>query len=100
MQKSKTFFLEIVIIDVMVSGSLSWVSKNVMEPLGDDEIKLLLYVVKPINEILCFQFVTFPDLEECDHISQTFYDKYKLPFVIGCIDGTHIHVEKPSVSQS
>ncbi|XP_067624299.1 putative nuclease HARBI1 isoform X2 [Eurosta solidaginis] len=38
-------------------------------------------------------------LNETSECKQWFMDKYKIPGVIGCIDGTHIGLQRPSVDE-
>ncbi|XP_050316916.1 putative nuclease HARBI1 [Bactrocera neohumeralis] len=60
--------------------------------------KIIKNVVSEMETKLCPQFIKFvPDnLSEC---TKSFVEKYKIPGVIGCIDGTHFGLQKPTVNE-
>ena len=41
------------------------------------------------------EWITYPTEEENKICAQTFYEKYRIPGVLGCIDGTHILLVAP-----
>ena len=41
------------------------------------------------------QVVVWPDAEEAQHISASFFEETGFPYVIGIIDGTHLEITKP-----
>ncbi|CAK1555217.1 unnamed protein product [Leptosia nina] len=55
-------------------------------------------VTKALNNHHIFKsFVKFPSTrEERDVIKRRFYRKFKLPGVLGCIDGTHVAIIRPN----
>ncbi|XP_067633563.1 putative nuclease HARBI1 [Eurosta solidaginis] len=59
--------------------------------------KVTSHVILEINK-LCPQNIQF-HLNETSECKQWFMDKYKIPGVIGCIDGTHIGLQRPSVDE-
>ncbi|XP_050339688.1 putative nuclease HARBI1 [Bactrocera neohumeralis] len=60
--------------------------------------KIIKNVISEMETKLCPQFIKFvPDnLSEC---TKSFVEKYKIPGVIGCIDGTHFGLQKPTVNE-
>ena len=41
------------------------------------------------------QVVVWPDAEEAQHISASFFEETGFPYVIGVIDGTHLEITRP-----
>ncbi|XP_065366368.1 putative nuclease HARBI1 [Calliphora vicina] len=59
--------------------------------------KVLTEVVRILEAQLCPVWIKFPTTaEEKRKIALAFYIKYKIPGVIGCVDGTHIQIIAPS----
>lgn len=58
--------------------------------------QVLAQVVEVFEQVLCVQWITWPTQDEQRRIVHDFYSKYKLPGVIGCIDGTHVNIVSPS----
>ncbi|XP_065356054.1 putative nuclease HARBI1 [Calliphora vicina] len=56
--------------------------------------KIIKRVVNEMESKLCSKFIEF-NLDNCDDSKQFFLQKYKIPGVIGCIDGTHFGLQKP-----
>ncbi|XP_067636049.1 putative nuclease HARBI1 [Eurosta solidaginis] len=60
--------------------------------------KITSHVILEMENKLCPQNIQF-HLNETSECKQWFMDKYKIPGVIGCIDGTHIGLQRPSVDE-
>ncbi|XP_067616097.1 putative nuclease HARBI1 [Eurosta solidaginis] len=60
--------------------------------------KITSQVILEMENKLCPQYIQFP-LNGTLECKQWFMDKYKIPGVIGCIDGTHIGLQRPSVDE-
>lgn len=59
--------------------------------------KFLAEVVRIFEAQLCPVWIKMPTTtEEKRKIALAFYTKYKIPGVIGCVDGTHIQIIAPS----
>ncbi|XP_017463092.1 PREDICTED: putative nuclease HARBI1 [Rhagoletis zephyria] len=52
-------------------------------------------VYKEMENKLCPEFIRF-DLNESQKCKEWFVEQYKIPGVIGCVDGTHIGLQKPT----
>ncbi|XP_017471385.1 PREDICTED: putative nuclease HARBI1 [Rhagoletis zephyria] len=57
--------------------------------------KLTSNVYKEMENKLCPEFIRF-DLNESQKCKEWFVEQYKIPGVIGCVDGTHIGLQKPT----
>ncbi|XP_017492902.1 PREDICTED: putative nuclease HARBI1, partial [Rhagoletis zephyria] len=57
--------------------------------------KTIKYVLQEVENKLCPKFIKFvpENSEEC---IDTFLSKYKIPGVVGCVDGTHFGLQKPT----
>ncbi|KAJ0176455.1 hypothetical protein K1T71_007634 [Dendrolimus kikuchii] len=48
------------------------------------------------NQVVLNRWIRFPQTrQERDDIKKRFYEKFKIPAVLGCIDGTHIAIIRP-----
>ncbi|XP_036340026.1 putative nuclease HARBI1 [Rhagoletis pomonella] len=56
--------------------------------------KLTSNVLKEIERKLCPEFIKFQP-NESSRCKERFAEKYKIPGVVGCVDGTHIGLQKP-----
>ena len=56
-------------------------------------------IVNSVAKILSSQhsrFIKMPDKAESLHIAEEMFQKYGIHGTIGAIDGTHLHISKPS----
>lgn len=69
--------------------------------LGRSTVSIILDdVLKVVQRFVCPQWVQLEMNSNEKHISRDyFYNKYKIPSIVGCIDGTHIRIIKPSVNE-
>lgn len=58
--------------------------------------EVLAEVLLTLEKVLCPQWIVWPSLDEKKEISKGFYTKYRIPGVVGCIDGTHVRIFAPS----
>lgn len=49
-----------------------------------------------MEKILCPRWIRFAPSEET---IQHYYKKFKIPGVIGCVDGSHIYLLKPNIDE-
>lgn len=54
-------------------------------------------VVAAICRNLMSRWIYMPDEEECRQLSKHHFDRYKIPRIIGAIDGSHVAITPPSV---
>jgi len=52
------------------------------------------YIIEALRE-MAGRYISWPDQEERNHIKNTFQNATGFPNVVGCIDGTHVHVTAP-----
>ncbi|XP_067633131.1 putative nuclease HARBI1 [Eurosta solidaginis] len=93
---------------IQLAVTLSFLgSGSYQRAVGDDYLmgmsqslvsKLSTIVVTEIERNLCPEHIRFT-LESLSGCMEWFYEKYKIPRVIGCIDGTHIGLQKPSENE-
>ncbi|XP_049302023.1 putative nuclease HARBI1 [Bactrocera dorsalis] len=60
--------------------------------------KLTSHVLKEMETMLCPQFIRFTP-EDSLTCKEWFVQQYKIPGVIGCVDGTHIGLQKTTVNE-
>lgn len=56
----------------------------------------IMEVIQAIATELFDEYIKWPNNEECQRIASAFEDKFGLPNVIGCIDGTHVPIKAPA----
>lgn len=56
--------------------------------------KALMEFVRAINK-RAPEFIPWPNAQECRELRMSFYRRYRLPVVIGVIDGTHCCIQRP-----
>lgn len=85
--------------------TLRYLSTNAFEQSIGDEFGIRQNTVSAIVKRVCDvfadlagNFIHFPVGESETEMKRLFFEKYNLPFTIGCVDGTHIRimVEKKS----
>ncbi|XP_053968904.1 putative nuclease HARBI1 [Anastrepha ludens] len=59
--------------------------------------KLTSHVLKEMERKLCPQLIRFAP-EDSLSCKEWFVEQYKIPGVIGCVDGTHIGLQKPTAN--
>lgn len=57
--------------------------------------KVLSEVLDAFEQTLCPRWIKWPTEDEQIEIAQSFYSKFKIPGVIGCVDGTHVAIIPP-----
>lgn len=58
--------------------------------------KSLSKMIVILEKVLCQYWIKVPaDLDYIQRSKHHFFEKFKIPGVIGCIDGTHIRIVKP-----
>ncbi|XP_036321137.1 putative nuclease HARBI1 isoform X2 [Rhagoletis pomonella] len=60
--------------------------------------KLVSFVLIEMENKLCPHLIRFSP-EDSSRCKEWFLEKYKIPGVIGCVDGTHIGLQKPSIDE-
>ncbi|XP_067612918.1 putative nuclease HARBI1 [Eurosta solidaginis] len=60
--------------------------------------KLTSHVVAEMERKLCAEFICF-EPDDSQSCKEWFGEKYKIPGVIGCADGTHIGLQKPIANE-
>ena len=55
------------------------------------------YIVKDIAQTLSENLPIYQGFPDHQKTKQEFYEYGRLPKVIGCIDGTHVQIQKPGV---
>lgn len=53
-------------------------------------------VVEAICSQLMGKWIHMPKEQECEHLSRYHFERYKIPRIIGAIDGSHIAITPPS----
>ncbi|XP_050339505.1 putative nuclease HARBI1 [Bactrocera neohumeralis] len=62
--------------------------------------EVLTRVIKTLEHSICHQWIQLAmGASEKQHSKDYFYNKYRIPGIIVCIDGTHIKVLKPSTDE-
>jgi len=59
-------------------------------------------VVAQVTDALCSRlrrFVVWPNQEARRRSMEAFYDVAGFPYVVGCVDGSHIRIQAPSVDE-
>ncbi|XP_065358696.1 putative nuclease HARBI1 [Calliphora vicina] len=84
-------------LSLLASGSFQYaVGNDYLIGMSQSTIsKMVTRVAKEMEVKLCPNLIKF-DPEQSNECMETFMRKYKIPGVIGCIDGTHIGLQKPS----
>lgn len=57
---------------------------------------VLTEVLNIFEEKLCPEWISWPEEQEKKEIIQKFYEKFQIPGVVGCIDGTHVKIIPPT----
>ncbi|XP_036325552.1 putative nuclease HARBI1 isoform X1 [Rhagoletis pomonella] len=60
--------------------------------------KLTSHVLLEMENKLCPEFIKF-DVDNSQTCKEWFMENYRIPGVIGCIDGTHIGLQKPTQNE-
>jgi len=61
---------------------------------------VLSEVLKATERLICRQWVTLAMTDgEKRRAREHFYNKFRIPGITGCIDGTHVKIVKPSVDE-
>lgn len=74
--------------DFNIGFSQSSVSRSISE------------ILELFEKKLCSRFISFKCSEEEENrIKNTFFEKFRIPGVIGCVDGSHISIIRPSENE-
>lgn len=58
-------------------------------------------VIDAVEKVICPQWIKLQMADSERQRSKVyFFDKYQIPGIVGCIDGTHIKLSKPSTDES
>lgn len=57
--------------------------------------EVLSEFLNAVEHSICQQWITYPTRDESKICAQSFYNKFGIPGVLGCIDGTHIVIISP-----
>lgn len=58
--------------------------------------KIFWEVIEKMENALCSNWIKF---ELSQETKEYFYEKHKIPGVVGCIDGTHVYLLRPSANE-
>lgn len=72
------------------------VGRQVDVSLSQSTLSAVLSEVLDVFETcLCDRWIVWPTKDEMQEIALSFYQKFKMPGVVGCIDGTHVKIVAP-----
>uniref|UniRef100_A0A1L8DIS7 Putative harbinger-4 pst n=1 Tax=Nyssomyia neivai TaxID=330878 RepID=A0A1L8DIS7_9DIPT len=85
-------------LTVLAKGSYqSSVGTDFVNPMKQNTVSKVLWEVLPAMErVLCQEWIKFTKNELC---KEHFYQKYRIPGVVGSIDGAHLPILKPGTDE-
>ncbi|XP_037808563.1 uncharacterized protein LOC119601603 [Lucilia sericata] len=78
------------------------IAKDVDISLGRSTVSTIMWrVINATENIICPQWIKLQmSADEIQNSKAHFFNKFHVPGVIGCIDGTHVKMNKPSEDES
>ncbi|XP_055850651.1 putative nuclease HARBI1 [Episyrphus balteatus] len=88
-------------LEILGGGCYQWLVGNDFAcPLAQSTLsKAFDECLNALEDQFCAEWIKWPSEFEEDETKLYFFDKYKIPGVIGCVDGTHIGLLRPTANE-